>query len=124
MKTEEFNKLLEERIEKTKLILANKANEYASGGDRLYNFKEAARKLNITPEKALQGIKIKHDVSVDDLIQWAEGSPEKLTEEIINEKIGDSINYLILLEALLKERLLNEVKKKAFLSNSFFERNK
>ena len=105
MKTEEFNKLLEERIEKTKLILANKANEYASGGDRLYNFKEAGCKLNITPEKALQGIKVKHDVSVDDLIRWAEISPDKLTEEIINEKIGDSINYLILLEALLKERI-------------------
>jgi len=105
MKAEEFNKILEERIQKIKAVLAAKAEEYASNGDRLYNFKEAGRKLGVTPEKALQGIKVKHDVSVDDLIRWAEISPDKLTEEIINEKIGDSINYLILLEVLLKERI-------------------
>ena len=104
MNQEDFNKLLEERIERTRLTLNAKAVEYASGYDRLYNFKEAGRKLNVTPEKALQGMKIKHDVSVDDLIRLAGGCPDKLTEEIINEKIGDSINYLILLEALLKER--------------------
>src|SRR4030043_803807 len=105
MNTEEFNKLLEERIEKTREILGRKASEYASDEDRLYNFREAGRQLKITPEKALQGIKIKHDVSVDDLIDMTAKNDLKITIELINEKIGDSINYLILLEALLKERI-------------------
>lgn len=43
---------------------------------------------------------MKHLVSVLDLI---EGSLPA-TEHMINEKIGDAINYLILCEAVLKEK--------------------
>jgi len=50
-----------------------------------------------TPERALWGMAKKHLVSVTDLIHGrAEVTPER-----IDEKIGDMINYLILLEGLL-----------------------
>jgi len=45
----------------------------------------------------------KHLVSVIDMIFDFPAEPE---ESVINEKIGDSINYLILLEALLKENVV------------------
>lgn len=100
----EFDQLVEERCEQIKKTLINKAKEYATKQDRFHNFTVAGRLLNISPEKALLGMMSKHLVSVFDLVEWAIEAPEKLNIAIINEKIGDSINYLILLEGLLKER--------------------
>lgn len=102
MKEENFDKIVEKRCEAIKTTLTHKALEYATDKDRFHNFRVAGRKLGITPEEALMGMKVKHDVSVDDLVEWVKNSPEKLNHSIINEKIGDSINYLILLEGLLK----------------------
>lgn len=98
MDNQHFNEILEKRIEMIRDTLSTKAQEYAIG-DRLYNFKRAADILKTTPEKALLGMLSKHLVSVMDL---ANGSLKK-SDEMINEKVGDAINYLILLEALMKE---------------------
>lgn len=102
MDSKKFEELLNARMEFTRQVLSNKAKEYAIG-DRLYNFKRAAEILRTTPAKALAGMFTKHLVSVLDLV---EGSIAP-TESIVDEKIGDAINYLILLEAILKEPVVN-----------------
>jgi|WetSurMetagenome_2_1015567.scaffolds.fasta_scaffold339680_2 hypothetical protein len=100
MVSKEFDVILEQRIMNIRKVLGTKAKEYATeGGDRLYNFKRAAEILRVTPQKALAGMLMKHLVSVLDLI---EGTLQPTTERI-DEKVGDAINYLVLLEALLKE---------------------
>jgi len=99
-----FDQVVQHRIDAIHNILSMKAKEYASKTDRFHNFRVAARKMNTTPEIALQGMMAKHEVAVLDMIE----APESVTEEMINEKIGDNINYLILLEGLLKERLKND----------------
>ena len=96
-----FNKIVQERVDSIFNVLGLKAKEYATGGDRFHNFRVAARLNKTTPEKALKGMMLKHEVAVLDMIN----NPYTLSEEIIDEKIGDNINYLILLEGLLKERL-------------------
>lgn len=100
MNSEEFEQILTSRVGSIVLTLSSKAKEYASGGDRLHNFKVAARIMNKSPEEALQGMMIKHLVSVFDLID------DRLenTSAMVNEKIGDTINYLILLEAIFAEQ--------------------
>lgn len=98
MTAEQFDAIVESRLAFIKTILGKKAKEYAIG-DRLYNFKRAAEILRTTPQRALAGMLAKHLVSVLDLI---EGSLTP-SEYMVNEKIGDAINYLILLEAVLKE---------------------
>jgi len=103
MNTEQFENLLEHRLNLIKSTLSNKAKEYAVG-DRLYNFKRAAEILRSTPEKTLMGMFMKHLVSVLDLTE----NNIKVTEHLVNEKIGDAINYLILLEAILTENLAKE----------------
>lgn len=102
MKSSDFDALLQNRLNQIQIVLGSKAKQYAVGDDRLYNFKRAAEILRITPQQALCGMMAKHIVSVLDLI---EGSNEP-TEGMIDEKVGDAINYLILLEAVLKELLL------------------
>lgn len=101
MKTALFNVLLDKRLESIKSVLGSKAKEYASGDNRFHNFDVAARIAGTTPEKALMGMMLKHEVSVRDLVN----NPENATIELIDEKIGDNVNYLILLEGLLKRRI-------------------
>ena len=50
------------------------------------------------------GMKVKHTVCIDDLVEKAAYAPGDLDIAIIDEKIGDEINLLILLEGLLKTR--------------------
>ncbi len=102
MKTDKFNSVLEKTISKCVDTLCAKANEYATE-DRLHNFKVAAELQNCTPITALAGMMAKHTVSIYDLIQRQEKGFE-VSREMWDEKIGDSINYLILLTALVEEK--------------------
>ena len=70
--------------------------------DRLHNFKVAGKLQKCTPVKALGGMMAKHTVSVYDLIDDYEQG-KAISKEMWAEKIGDSINYLLLLTALLEE---------------------
>ena len=94
---EQFNLILEQRLEKIRGVLGSKAKEYATTTDRMHNFNVAARIMDTTPEKALWGIFMKHLVSVIDLVDGVDA-----TVNMVDEKMGDMINYMILLEAMLK----------------------
>ncbi len=98
-----FSDVLNARIANTQKVLGSKQEEYARNGNRLHNFDVAARVGNTTPEHALKGMWMKHLVSVFDMID----SPEKVSHNMIDEKLGDLINYAILLEWMFLRRLQN-----------------
>ncbi len=107
METEKFMVIMKERFEHCVAIMAPKDKEYTRNGDKLHNFKVAARIKNETPEEALWGMGVKHLVSIIDMID--DVSINKLpSREMIAEKFGDMHNYLFLLEALIIERIENE----------------
>lgn len=99
MDNKDFNEILKARQRAIHNTLGMKEKEYAHGGDRLHNFKVAARMNGVTVSEALWGMATKHLVSVTDLVV----GNLKPTPDMVNEKIGDMINYLILLEAVLWE---------------------
>lgn len=99
MTNEQFDKILKRRLQLTKDVLSCKAKEYAVG-DRLSNFNYAATMTRTSRRAALLGMMAKHLVSVVDMIH---SEDRVFSGEYIEEKIGDSINYFILLEAMLKE---------------------
>lgn len=118
MNIDKFGELLERRIKLMRETLEAKNKEYGSGADRLHNFKRAADMLQTTPEEALIGMWTKHIISILDIVDKTTKQNKKsglsfitnpeflgVSKEMIDEKIGDAINYLILLEALLKERM-------------------
>jgi hypothetical protein len=107
MLTERFNEVVEARVEKIKKVLQKKAGEYASTTDRLHNFKAAAAADDTNAVKALWGMYLKHFVSVRDIVhKFQQGSPSSYPSvELMDEKLGDSINYMILLEGLLTEAI-------------------
>ena len=105
MNTIDFDEVVSNRLESIKNTLLIKAKEYAKGDeDRLHNFNRGAQITGQSREKVLQGFMLKHLVSVFDMID----DPSKATEYMIEEKVGDAINYLILLEASFKDRLNNQ----------------
>lgn len=101
MTSDKFTEVISDRIQKCLDVLCKKADEYATS-DRLHNFKVAGKIQNCTPIKALGGMMCKHTVSVYDLINDFE-SGKNVPVELWDEKIGDSINYLLLLTALIHE---------------------
>lgn len=103
MTDQEFENVVDAVLGHCKEVLTRKKAEYARGTDRLHNFKRAAAARNVTPEAALMGMKVKHDISVEDMVNdiaFDQSHPMAQWQE----KIGDAINYLILLMALVIER--------------------
>jgi hypothetical protein len=119
MNAQAFDVLLERRIELTRAVLAAKAAEYATGVDKLHNFKRSAELanevqslpdhrewfsgINVSAAQEAAAFMRKYLVSVFDLIN-RHSSGVKIDRSTIDEKIGDAINYLILIEALLNEK--------------------
>jgi len=100
MTNEQFNEIVNDRVQKIQTILTKKGQEYGAI-DRLHNFRVAARIDNETMLEAAWGMFKKHLVSIMD-IKDALQTP---SIEMINEKFGDAINYLILMEAILIEEI-------------------
>ena len=112
MRVNEFKILVENRIaECTKLMLGTKNIEYTRNDDKLYNFKRVAEIKNETPERALWGMWSKQLISLIDIIEDLDIC--KMPDiKLLQEKLNDNINYILLLEGLIKEREIGLRKEK------------
>lgn len=106
MQNSQFTEIFENEVERCRQVLVNKGQEYGAE-DRLHNFKTAAALEGISLKEALGGMMAKHTVSVYDMIR----AEEKFTMAVWDEKIGDHINYLILLKAIIVEENQNSITK-------------
>lgn len=108
MTNEEFETIVKGCLVNIETVLGNKAREYASKTDRLHNFNIAGAFMDETREKALFGMAMKHIVSVRDIVLKYERARILPDENILEEKIGDTINYMILLKACFLEKLYEQ----------------
>jgi hypothetical protein len=104
MTEDQFDKLVTARLNLTRQTLIIKGKEYRRNNDPLHNFNVAAQLGNTTREKALWGFALKHYVSFMDILNDIEKN-NLPTEEVLSEKVGDLINYLILCEASIKDKI-------------------
>ncbi len=105
MTQEEVNAVFDGQVALCREILQKKAKEYTGDDtDRLGAFKAAAALQRCTPERALAGMLAKHIISLYDMC-FADGAG--FDNEIWDEKITDSLNYLFLLKAVIKEEQSN-----------------
>lgn len=99
MTLEKFNCSVSRQLEYCKSLLVQKGKEYAPTTDRLASFKAAGTLQGISSKEALCGMLAKHIVSVYEMCRTQEQYPaEKWTE-----KITDSINYLLILKAMVDD---------------------
>lgn len=106
MNREQFReKIVSPRLSEIDYTLIAKGKEYAdaasNGNNVFYNFERAAEILNISREEALLNFMIKHLTVVIDMARGVYSSEQ--SAQMADEKIGDIINYLILLEGMIKE---------------------
>lgn len=102
-----FDKEVEETCLGIKNVLASKECEYSPGEDRLHSFNEIARRNKLSVQLVIWLLAEKHLNCVIDMV-YGRLSP---TPEMVREKIGDLINYLV----ILKAHFLNEIKLDIFL---------
>ena len=98
MNNETFNEIISITIERARNVLIAKQDEYATE-DRLHNFRVAAQYMQCSEKEALLGFMTKHLVSISDMCK----SGKEYDQDMWDEKIGDAINYLLLLRALASE---------------------
>ena len=98
----DFDILTRKRFDKCRKTLLIKANEYAGEEERLQNFKDGAVFTHTTPAQYTLALVTKHFMSLRDYIVLHD---DDITQYIVDEKIGDIINYMLLLEAVLTEEL-------------------
>lgn len=113
VKYSEFDKQIATLYDDCYKRLAKKDVEYAGHGDAFEAFKEAAKGENVIPEEIARRYRLKHDISLKKLLDDIQiGYDENLTEEFINEKIGDIICYTTLIYGMLMERIKCKENKK------------
>lgn len=101
MTQKEFNAVFKEQVKQCEQTLCRKAKEYTNDSpDRLSAFKAAAIIQGSTPQKALAGMMAKHIISIYDMCFSCR---ENFDLAVWEEKITDSLNYLFLLKAIVKE---------------------
>jgi len=101
-----FNSIVADRFKKTQGLLKVKGDEYTGkNADRLANFKDSVKITEDgTPKQALLGMVRKHIVALYEFARReAEGGHVPL--EHWDEKIGDIIVYMLLLEGLVYDEL-------------------
>lgn len=114
MTTQDFmDKIVAPRLTHCKALLGiTKDKEYTKNNDKFHNFKRTAHIRGISTIEAWDGMMNKHLTSVLDMID--DSCDGKLpSQALINDKITDLIDYLLLYEGIVTEmRSKQEVLKK------------
>ena len=98
MPTISTHQIMAERLAYIQNVLLSKGKEYGSV-DRLHNFRRAARISGGDMVSCAKMFQLKHLISIEDLLT----SKLEATREMINEKVGDAINYEVLMRAIQME---------------------
>ena len=105
----EFEKVVDETLKQIRETLIVKGKEYRRNNNPYHNFEVGARKKEITRERVLDGMLLKHEISIEDMTNDLDN--DKLpSENAVNEKFGDNIIYLILKKAMFIDRILKAKK--------------
>lgn len=94
---DEFERLFEEQVQRSREVLCQKEKEYATD-DKFHTFRVAGALQGITMRQALAGMMAKHTASVYDMCC----SKQKYSLELWQEKITDHISYLFILNAMIR----------------------
>lgn len=106
MEEKRFEEIINNTLQEIKELLIIKGKEYRRNNNPFHNFEEGSRKTGLTPEKVLDGMLLKHEISISDLTNDLDNNKVP-SEKIVNEKFNDNIVYLLLKKALFMKRIDN-----------------
>ena len=104
MTEERFEQLVDETLNQIKETLIVKGKEYRRNNNPFHNFDEGSKRSGVIREKVLDGMLLKHEISIADMTNDLEkGKLPKI--ETIEEKFGDNLIYLILKKASIIDKI-------------------
>lgn len=104
MKAKDFEKNSKHIIDHCYKLLFSKAKEYASDEDRLANFKQPTSLFGVTPPEICLYYDSKHIASMVTIAQDI-GRGKLPSKELLEEKVGDYINYGLLFYSTVLEMI-------------------
>lgn len=104
IKSLEFENVVDTTLQQIRDILIEKGKEYRRNNNPFHNFEVGANKKCISREKVLDGMLLKHEISIDDMTNDLDLG--KLpTASVVNEKFNDNLIYLIIKKAMFLDRI-------------------
>ena len=104
MTEKRFDKVVEEICEQVKQTLLVKAKDYRRNNNVFHNFDEGSKRTGLIREKVLDGFLLKHEISIADMTNdLVDGKLP--TKELLDEKFGDNIIYLIIKKASIIDKI-------------------
>lgn len=101
-----FEQLVDETLNQIKETLIVKGKEYRRNNDPFHNFNEGSKRSGLIREKVLDGMLLKHEISITDMTNDLEkGILPKIGT--VEEKFGDNLIYLILKKASIIDKIEN-----------------
>lgn len=101
-----FDDIINDTLSQIRETLIVKGKEYRRNNNPFHNFDVGAIKKQTIREKVLDGMLLKHEISIDDMTNDIEKGilPSIST---VNEKFNDNIIYLMLKKASILDRVIN-----------------
>ena len=104
MTEKRFDEIVEEVCEQVKQTLLVKAKEYRRQNNPFHNFDMGSQRSGLIREKVLDGFLLKHEISIADMTNdLVDGKLP--TKELLDEKFGDNIIYLIIKKASIIDKI-------------------
>ncbi len=106
MKSNEFNKVVQDQLDHIEKTLQTKGIEYSRNEDKLHNFNIGVQQSTTgeSREEVIWGMARKHWISIQDIRKDVKNLNYP-TRYQLDEKFGDMINYLILEKASIIDKL-------------------
>ena len=102
-----FEQIVDETLDQIRETLIIKGKEYRRNNNPFHNFEEGSKRTGLIREKVLDGMLLKHEISIADMTNDLEkGILPKI--ETVEEKFGDNLIYLILKKASIIDKIENE----------------
>ena len=116
--------VVQRRVQLIKDVLETKNSEYADKDDVFKAFTESLPlSFHDTKQAVAWEFMVKHLQSIKMIIEAKAKTGKIPDEKMLEEKIGDAINYLILIEGMFKEEMLPAKVEEARIKYSYFDIN-
>jgi hypothetical protein len=101
---EDFFNSIDNTLIELKDLLLVKGKEYMRNNDVYHNFNQGSIMKGVTPEKALDGFLLKHEVSISDMTNDLDDGVLPSKDKVI-EKFNDNLIYLLIKKAMILNRI-------------------
>lgn len=104
MTEERFEQIVDKTLNRIKEIIIIKGKEYRRNNNPFHNFDEGSKRTGLIREKVLDGMLLKHEISISDIINDLEkGILPNI--DTVEEKFNDNLIYLILKKASIIDKI-------------------